>query len=67
MINNEEEEGKERKVPMREIKISKCPMVVALLSLEQWCNAHGANQPDITIARPSQQFLQWTQEASHCF
>ena len=47
MINNEEEEGKERKAPMRKIKISKFPMVVALLSSEQWCNAHGANWPDI--------------------
>ena len=48
MINNEEEEGKGRsaKRPRERLKIQKFPTVVALLSLEQWRNAHGANRPD---------------------
>ena len=48
MINNEEEEGKGRsaKRPCDRLKFQNFPMVIALLSLEQWCNAHGANRPD---------------------
>ena len=48
MINNEEEEGKGRsaKRPRERLKIQIFPTVVALLSLEQWRNAHGANRPD---------------------
>ena len=33
-------------MPTRKIKIQNFPTVVTLLSLEQWCNAHGANRPD---------------------
>ena len=46
MINSEEEEGKGRsaKRPRKRLKIQSSPTVVALLSLEQWRNAHGANR-----------------------
>ena len=61
MINNEEEEGKGRsaKRPRERLKIQIFPTVVALLSLEQWRNAHGANWPD---ARRVSNFCvgQWT-------
>ena len=48
MINNEEEEGKGRsaKRPRERLKFQIFPTVVALLSLEQWRNAHCANRPD---------------------
>ena len=48
VINNEEEEGKGRsaKRPRERLKFQIFPTVVALLSLEQWRNAHGANRPD---------------------
>ena len=49
MINNEEEEGKGRsaKRPRERLKFQNFPtVIVALLSLEQWRNAHGANRPD---------------------
>ena len=47
-LNNEEEEGKGRsaKCPHERLKFQIFPTVVALLSLEQWRNAHGANGPD---------------------
>ena len=43
--NNEEEEGKGRstKCPREILKFQIFPKAVALLSLEQWRNAHGAN------------------------
>ena len=49
MINNEEEEGKgwSAKRPRKRLEFQKFPTVVGLLSLEQWRNAHGANQPDV--------------------
>ena len=50
MINNEEEEGKGRsaKRPRERLKFQKFPTVVALLSLEQWRNAHGANRLEVS-------------------
>ena len=68
--NNEEEEGKGRstKRPRERSKFQIFPMVVALLSLEQWRNAHSTNQPDVNHCdRLSQQFLRLTQKASHYF
>ena len=49
MINNEEEEGKGRsaKRPRERLKFQNFPTVVALLSLEQWRNAHGANRLEV--------------------
>ena len=43
MINSEEEEGKGRsaKHPCERLKFKTLSTVVALLSLEQWHNAHG--------------------------
>ena len=66
MIDNEEEEGKGRsaKRPRERLKFQIFPTVVALLSLEQWRNAHGANRPD---ARRVSNFFQWTREACHRF
>ena len=50
--DNEEEEGKGRSVnrPHKRLKYQNIPMVVALLSLEQWCNihVHGTNWPWLT-------------------
>ena len=48
--DNEEEEGKGRSVnrPRERLKFQYFPTVVALLSLEQWCNAHGADRPYAT-------------------
>ena len=48
MIDNEEEEGKGRsaKRPRERLKFQIIPTVVALLSLEQWRNTHGANWSD---------------------
>ena len=45
--DNEEEEGKGRSAnrPRERLKFQNFPTVVALLSLEQWRNAHGANRP----------------------
>jgi hypothetical protein len=50
--DNEKEEGKGRSANLsrKRLKIQILPTVVALLSLEQWRNAHGANRPD---ARPT--------------
>ena len=55
--DNEEEEGKGRSAnrPRERLKFQNFPTVVALLSLEQWRNAHGANRP----YAPSQQFFRW--------
>ena len=63
MINNEEEEGKGRsaKRPRERLKFQIFPTVVALLSLEQWRNAHGANRPDMLDELA---FCQRTREAS---
>ena len=65
MINNEEEEGKGRstKRPRERLKFQIFPTVVALLSLEQWRNAHGANRPDV---RRVSNFCvgQWTRSKS---
>ena len=60
MINNEEEEGKGRgaKHPRERLKFQIFPMVVALLSLEQWRNAHGANWLD--ARRVSKYFIMAT-------
>ena len=62
MINNEEEEGKGRsaKHPHERLKLQIFPIVVALLSLKQWCNAHGVNRP---YARRVSNFT----EASHAW
>ena len=51
--NNEEEEGEGRsaKRPRKRLKFQIFPTVVALLTLEQWHNVHGANQPDAGDAR----------------
>jgi hypothetical protein len=46
----EERKGRSANLPRKRLKIQTLPTVVALLSLEQWHNAHGANWPD---ARPT--------------
>ena len=45
--DNEEEEGKGRSAnrPRQRLKFQIFLTVVALLSLERWRNAHGANRP----------------------
>ena len=66
MINNEEEEGEGRsaKRPRERLKFQIFPTVVALLSLEQWRNAHGANRPD---ARLVSNFYNGHEKASHAW
>ena len=52
-------------MPTQRIKNNfKFPTVIMLLILEQWCNAHGANQSD--VRRVSNFVMDIRQEASLC-